>query len=137
MAIAYDCDCGERFTVSAEQSGRGAFCPVCRREHVVPMRGVAEHIKAPQSSTELEKERLDQEQAIKVRRPTWKRPAVIASIATPVIIAVFFAVLAALLETPRLDASSEASLETSLQRMTSGMSDAQKKEFHGDCMDLT
>jgi hypothetical protein len=84
-----------------------------------------------------EEERLDQEEAIKVRRPTWKRPAVIASIATPVIIAVFFAVLAAVLETPRLDASSEASLETSLQRMTSGMSDAQKKEFHADCMDLT
>jgi hypothetical protein len=137
MAIAYDCDCGERFTVSDEQSSRGAFCPVCRREHVVSVRTVSEPIKAPRSSTEFEVERLDQEEAIKVRRPTWKKPAVIASIAMPVIIAVFFAVLAALLETPRLDASSEASLETSLQRMTSGMSDAQKKEFHADCMDLT
>jgi hypothetical protein len=101
------------------------------------MSGVAEPIKTPQSSTEFEKERLDQEQAIKVRRPTWKRPAVIASIATPVVIAVCFVVLAAVLETSRLDASSEASLATSLQRMTSGMSDAQKKEFHRDCMDLT
>jgi hypothetical protein len=137
MAIAYACECGERFTFSDEQAGHGAFCPACRREHVVPMRGVAEHIKAPQSSTELEKERRDQEQAIKVRRPTWKRPAVIASIASPVVIAVCFVVLAAVLETPRLDASSEASLATSLQRMTSGMSDAQKKEFHADCMDLT
>jgi hypothetical protein len=137
MTIAYACDCGERFTVSDEQSGHDAFCPVCRREHVVKVRRITEPIKAPQSSTEFEEERLHPEKAIKVRRPTWKRPAVIASIATPVIIAVFFAVLAALLETPRLDASSEASLETSLQRMTSGMSDAQKKEFHADCMDLT
>jgi hypothetical protein len=137
MAIVYACDCGERFTVSDELAGRGASCPACRRKHVVPASGVGEPIEAPRSSTEFEVERLDQEEAIKVRRPTWKRPAVIASIATPLIIAVFFTVLAAVLETPRLDASSEASLETSLQRMTSGMSDAQKKEFRADCMDLT
>jgi hypothetical protein len=137
MAIVYACDCGERFTVSDELAGRGASCPACRRKHVVPASGVGEPIEAPRSSTEFEVERLDQEEAIKVRRPTWKRPAVIASIATPLIIAVFFTVLAAVLETPRLDASSEASLETSLQRMTSGMSNAQKKEFRADCMDLT
>jgi hypothetical protein len=86
MTIAYACDCGERFTVSDEQSGHDAFCPVCRREHVVTVRRITEPIKAPQSSTEFEEERLDPEKAIKVRRPTWKRPAVIASIATPVII---------------------------------------------------
>jgi hypothetical protein len=137
MAIAYACECGERVTVSEEQAGHGASCPACRRELVAPASGVGEPIEAPRSSTEFEVERLDQEEAIKVRRPTWKRPAVIASIATPLIIAVFFTVLAAVLETPRLDASSEASLETSLQRMTSGMSDAQKKEFRADCMDLT
>jgi hypothetical protein len=137
MPIAYDCDCGETFTVSDEQSSRGAFCPVCRREHVVLVRTVSEPIKAPRSSTEFEEERLDPKEAIKFPRPTWKRPAVIASIATPLVIAVFFAVLATVLETPRLDASSEASLETSLQRMTSGMSDAQRKEFQADCMDLT
>jgi hypothetical protein len=137
MAIVYACECGERVTVSDEQAGHGASCPACRRELVVPASGVGEPIETPWSSTEFEKERLDQEEAIKVPRPNWKWPAVIASIATPVIIAVFFAVLAAVLETPRLDASSEASLATSLQRITSGMSDAQKKEFHADCMDLT
>jgi hypothetical protein len=137
MAIAYACECGERVTVSEEQAGHGASCPACRRELVAPASDVGEPIKAPRSSTEFEVERLDQEEAIKVRRPTLKRPAAIASIATPVIIAVFYAVLAALLETPRLDAPSEASLETSLQRMTSGMSNAQKKEFRADCMDLT
>jgi hypothetical protein len=75
--------------------------------------------------------------SIKNRRPIWKRSAVIVSTLIPLVVAVLFAVLASLVETPRLDPSSQESLEISLQRMTSEMSESQKKEFLADCIDLT
>jgi hypothetical protein len=75
--------------------------------------------------------------AIKGRRPIWKRPAVIVTAVVPVVVAVLIAVLAMVAETPRLDVASEGRLEASLQKMTTGMSDARKKEFFEDCMDLT
>lgn len=75
--------------------------------------------------------------ATKGRRPMWKRPAVVVSAVIPLVVAVLVAVLATVGETPRLDATSEGSLEASLQRMTTGMSDARKREFFEDCMDLT
>ena len=58
-------------------------------------------------------------------------------ILAPLVIAIVIAVVTSVGETPRLDASSEASLEVSLQKMTAGMSNAQKKEFLADCMELT
>jgi hypothetical protein len=75
--------------------------------------------------------------AIKDRRPIWKRPAVILTTMVPLVVAVLLAVLATVAETPRLDATSEGRLEASLQKMTTGMSDARKQEFFEDCMDLT
>jgi hypothetical protein len=75
--------------------------------------------------------------AIKDRRPIWKRPAVILTTMVPLVVAVLLAVLATVAETPRLDATSEGRLEASLEKMTTGMSDARKKEFFEDCMDLT
>ena len=75
--------------------------------------------------------------ATEVRRPIWKRPTAIAGAVIPLIVAVVVAVLASVGETPRLDASSEARLRASLERMTAGMSDAQKKEFYADCIELT
>ena len=56
----------------------------------------------------------------------------------PLVIAIVIAVAASFVEKPRLDASSTAvSLESSLQKVTAGMSDTQKKEFLADCMELT
>jgi hypothetical protein len=75
--------------------------------------------------------------AIKGRRTIWKRPAVIVTAVVPLVVAVLIAALATVAETPRLDATSEGRLEASLQKMTTGMSDARKKEFFEDCMDLT
>ena len=96
-----------------------------------------ERESSPRSPTEPGEAHRAHEGTSKQKRPIWKRPGVIASIAMPLIIAVFFAVLAAVGETPRLDASSEVTLGDSLQRMTAGMSDAQKKEFLADCVELT
>jgi hypothetical protein len=66
-----------------------------------------------------------------------KNLTLVATVALPLIIAIALALLASMGETPRLDASTEATLEASLQQMTVGMSDAQKKEFMADCMELT
>ncbi len=101
---------------------------------VEPRKGIR---SLPLAPIELAEEQHGQSAPIKARRPRWMKPIAIVSIAVPLIIAIVFIVLASVGETPRLDASSEASLETSLQRMTEGMSDAQRKEFLADCMDLT
>jgi hypothetical protein len=91
----------------------------------------------PPASIEPQQERAVQNEAIKERRPVWKRSAVIVSLVTPLVSAIMIAVLASVGEIPRLDASSQAKLEASLQRMTAEMSDAQKKEFLAECMELT
>jgi hypothetical protein len=69
--------------------------------------------------------------------PFWKQRAAIVGMATLLILGVFFGFLAWTGATPRLDASSEKSLETSVQRMTAGLSDDQKTAFAQDCIALT
>ena len=96
-----------------------------------------EPLKDPLSSpNQPERTEPGREDGSKHGRRSWRRSAVIATLA-PLVIAIVIAVVASVVERPRLDASSEASLEASLQKLTAGMSDAQKKEFLGDCMELT
>jgi hypothetical protein len=66
----------------------------------------------------------------------WKKPIVLVGMSAPLIVVVVVGLLASGMKTPRLDATSEGRLKLSMQELTSGMSDDQKKAFLSDCMFL-